>query len=277
MAGKPWYADHPEYVADWDVARDDDGNPITITPAQGHAVLRAMRVLKMVEKAEGGSCDGIYEKSRLLGRMLYEGLPPTKTKPPFDMGAPNWNLLPEGEPFLTPEERAQRIHEEHQRFVEGFNVRDLSGEDLGPHDDEESLTVWSYFEAGKRRYAWSCEHGYHFANFSSFDFLMNHMRAHLKRHAVPKPPEIGHLLKQRLLDAGLAEEAAVELLNLAEAEAIRMRQERANYCWQCGARYEVVQKFPGPVKLPTCTCLEDATEREVQRRFPLGRDEDSQK
>jgi hypothetical protein len=35
----------------------------------------------------------------LLGRMLVEGKPPTKTKPPLAMGGPAWELLPEGDPF----------------------------------------------------------------------------------------------------------------------------------------------------------------------------------
>lgn len=105
----PWFADHPEFVPEWDVARDEDGNAITITEAQGHAVLRALRVLRMVEEAEPDSHTAApqYDKSRLLGRMLYEGLPPTRTKPPFNMGAPWWPDLPGGDPFLADDSRDQ--------------------------------------------------------------------------------------------------------------------------------------------------------------------------
>lgn len=38
-------------------------------------------------------------KSRLLGRMIHEGLPPTKTQPPREMAGPAWWLLPGGDPF----------------------------------------------------------------------------------------------------------------------------------------------------------------------------------
>lgn len=43
--------------------------------------------------------------------MLYEGLPPTRTKPPYNMGAPWWGDLPGGDPFLTDDEKAERAAE----------------------------------------------------------------------------------------------------------------------------------------------------------------------
>lgn len=104
----PWFKDHPEFVPEWDVARYPDGTPITITEEQGHAILRAIRIVQSVERTEGGSCGGVWEKSRLLGRILYEGLPPTRTKPPHDMGAPWWPLLPGGDPFVSDEEKQKQ-------------------------------------------------------------------------------------------------------------------------------------------------------------------------
>lgn len=119
MTPRPWYADSPEFVPEWDVARDDNGNPITITPEQGHAVVRAMRVLAMVEEAEEGhTAAPHYDKSRLLGRMLYEGLPPTRTKPPFNFGAPWWPDLPGGDPFLTEAEKLERVESATARVRE---------------------------------------------------------------------------------------------------------------------------------------------------------------
>jgi hypothetical protein len=93
-----------EFVPGWDVARDRDGQPITITEEQMHAIWRAVRVVEDVRRAEGypslwkNPQPDLY-KSRLLGRMLLDGKPPTKTKPPMEMGGPCWACLPGGDPF----------------------------------------------------------------------------------------------------------------------------------------------------------------------------------
>jgi hypothetical protein len=108
--------DHPEFRSDWDVARDSDGWPVTITWEQVGAIWHAIAVVEAVRRAEGheslyraaDGCvrDGVnYQtsaelaKSRLLGRMLVDGVPPTKTRPPRELGGPEWALLDGGDPF----------------------------------------------------------------------------------------------------------------------------------------------------------------------------------
>jgi len=111
MAESP-LAGRPEFVPEWDVYRDSDGNPVTITGEQCAAVLHALRVVEAVRKAEGCrpllppypkdqgmNIHAEVTKSRLLGRMLHEGLPPTRTRPPVYLAAPAWDLLYGGDPF----------------------------------------------------------------------------------------------------------------------------------------------------------------------------------
>lgn len=99
-----------EFVVEWDVYRDDDGNPVTITPEQVKAIWRALGVVGIVRAHENSEPIGGWEggwfgcmpdlgKSRLLGRMLVHGRPPTRTRPPEAAGAPGWWLLPGGDPF----------------------------------------------------------------------------------------------------------------------------------------------------------------------------------
>jgi len=94
-----------EFVPEWDVARDEDGNCIKLTVEQVYAVWHAIRVVELVRESEHYESlwnrpNGInLYKSRLLGRMLVDGLPPTKTAPPESMGGPAWHLLPGGDPF----------------------------------------------------------------------------------------------------------------------------------------------------------------------------------
>jgi hypothetical protein len=96
-----------EFVPEWDVARDDQGNPITLTDDQVGAIWHAIRVVEEVRKSQG--YESLWDrpiginlgKSRLLGRMLLDGLPPTKTKPPHHLGGPAWWLLPGGDPFSS--------------------------------------------------------------------------------------------------------------------------------------------------------------------------------
>jgi hypothetical protein len=92
-----------EVVPEWDVHRDSDGKPVTITEEQVKAIWRAVDVVDAVRKAEGYSSETDWRievaKSRLLGRMLLEGKPPTRTKPPLTMGGPDWAKLPGGDPF----------------------------------------------------------------------------------------------------------------------------------------------------------------------------------
>lgn len=103
-------AGNPEFVPGWDVYRDANGNPVTVTEQQCAAIWHAISVVDAVRRAEGHGPLSRAEiaKSRLLGRMLYEGLPPTKTKPPKNLGGPDWALLRGGDPF-GPEQPRVRI------------------------------------------------------------------------------------------------------------------------------------------------------------------------
>lgn len=126
---RPWFVDHPEFVPEWDVYRDADGNAVTVPCDYGHydgelsdeqllAVHHATRVWREVCSREGSpQADGAFSedgpiaswsapnvaKSRLLGRMIHDGLPPTRTKPPIAWGGPEWSLLPGGDPFVKHE------------------------------------------------------------------------------------------------------------------------------------------------------------------------------
>jgi hypothetical protein len=85
--------------------RDDDANPITLTADQVGAIWHAIRIVEEVRHSQRYESlwdrpHGInLSKSRLLGRMLADGLPPTKTKPPMKGAGPAWWLLPGGDPF----------------------------------------------------------------------------------------------------------------------------------------------------------------------------------
>jgi hypothetical protein len=99
-------AGNPEFVSGWDVLRNADGTPVTITWQQVRAIWHAVRVVEQVRLAEGqrllwqpGDPETELAKSRLLGRMLVQGLPPTRTPPPRYLGGPAWHLLPGGDPF----------------------------------------------------------------------------------------------------------------------------------------------------------------------------------
>lgn len=90
----------------WDVYRDDEGNPVTITQAQGRAIWHAIETVNAVRKAEGvkslwehPSPDIEMGKSRLLGRMLYQGRAPLNEKPPHHWGACGYHLT---DPDLCP-------------------------------------------------------------------------------------------------------------------------------------------------------------------------------
>lgn len=117
----------PEFVPGWDVRRYDDGTPVTVPMAGGScdrttpltdlqldAVHRALQVWVSVCTSEGSaqaaaaarnlSDPDIWNqpnvgKSRLLGRMLHQGVPPTRTRPPKEAAGPAWWLLPDGDPF----------------------------------------------------------------------------------------------------------------------------------------------------------------------------------
>jgi len=103
----PWQ-ENPEWVAEWDVYRDEHGRPVTITVEQSRAIWHAIRVADAVREKETGESfwqDGSVQaqanlgKSRLLGRMLFEGKPPTKTSPPMADGGPAWWMMEGGDPF----------------------------------------------------------------------------------------------------------------------------------------------------------------------------------
>lgn len=123
----PWYADHPEFVAEWDIYRDANGTPVVLdfdcqymaaetlpralTADELVAVRRAVYVHGLVCTAEnsdqhtlrpGGEFDWRSpnaQKSRLLGRMIHDGKPPTRTRPPVEAAEPRWDLMPGGDPF----------------------------------------------------------------------------------------------------------------------------------------------------------------------------------
>ena len=93
-----------EFRPDWDVYRDDDGRPVTVTVEQVHAIWHTLRVVDDVRSHENYESlwanrrANIY-KSRLLGRILVEGRPPTRTRPPVSLSGPDWSSLPGGDPF----------------------------------------------------------------------------------------------------------------------------------------------------------------------------------
>lgn len=109
------HAENPEFVPEWDVYRIS-GQPVTITAQQSAAIWHAVFVVERVRQAEGfeslwalganGKSNALANltKSRLLGRMLFEGKPPTRTRPPREMDGPSWWLLPGGDPFGDPAE-----------------------------------------------------------------------------------------------------------------------------------------------------------------------------
>lgn len=103
-APSPERPEADELVPEWDVKRDNAGEPITVTWEQVYAIWHAVRVVELVRKAEGYESlwnkpqPNLY-KSRLLGRMVIEGRPPTRTKPPNRYSEPRWDLLPGGDPF----------------------------------------------------------------------------------------------------------------------------------------------------------------------------------
>ena len=84
---------------DWQPLRDDEGNVVTLTQEQYKAIWRALTVVENVRRAEGYPSlwgDNAYAniiKSRLLGRILLQGKPPTVTKPPKEQGGPAWWAL----------------------------------------------------------------------------------------------------------------------------------------------------------------------------------------
>lgn len=90
----------------WDVYRDPEGDPVTITEEQGRAIHHALTTVEAVRKAEGAPSLWKHQdpqieiaKSRLLGRMLYAGRAPLDEKPPHRMGACAYHLT---DPDLCP-------------------------------------------------------------------------------------------------------------------------------------------------------------------------------
>ena len=76
-----------EFVPEWDLYRDDEGDPVTITVEQVRAIWRALDVVRDVRRHEQyeslwANPSPNVRKSRLLGRILVEGRPPTRTRPP---------------------------------------------------------------------------------------------------------------------------------------------------------------------------------------------------
>lgn len=89
-------------MAKYDVYRDADGNPVTLTEDQVRAVWHALQVRSQViadeqravpfdERTQHTAPDAfLLCKSRLLGRMLIDGRPPLDYCPPHEAGAPDY-------------------------------------------------------------------------------------------------------------------------------------------------------------------------------------------
>lgn len=97
-----------EFVPEWDVYRDSEGKPVTISNQQVYAIWHAIGVVEAVRRSENYESMWVnpipnIAKSRLLGRILVAGRPPTKTKPPYVFGGPDWSALARGDPFAGPE------------------------------------------------------------------------------------------------------------------------------------------------------------------------------
>lgn len=89
---------HP--ATKWDVYRDENDEPVTITQEQFQAIWHAVRTVQAVRYAEGaapigahGSWHADLAKSRLLGRMLMDGRPPLDEKPPRYVAACGYHLV----------------------------------------------------------------------------------------------------------------------------------------------------------------------------------------
>jgi hypothetical protein len=101
-----------EFVPEWDVFRDDEGRPVTITAEQVQAIWHALSVVEKVRSHE--RYPSLWEnpradiyKSRLLGRILVQGRPPTRSRPPTLLAGPDWSALPGGDPFVGGPEDAR--------------------------------------------------------------------------------------------------------------------------------------------------------------------------
>jgi hypothetical protein len=86
------------------IYRDDEGNPITITVEQVRAIWRALDVVEEVRRHEHDESlwanpSPNVRKRRLLGRILVDGRPPTRCRPPSVLSGPNWSALRGGDPF----------------------------------------------------------------------------------------------------------------------------------------------------------------------------------
>ncbi|GAC1521596.1 MAG: hypothetical protein NVS3B1_05960 [Marmoricola sp.] len=100
-------------MTSFDVLRDSDDRPVTITPLQCQAIRHAFAVYESVISAEEARGAGphpafpprtyrallLVSKSALMGRMLYEGRPPLPVAPPVNQGAPAYHLA---DPDLCP-------------------------------------------------------------------------------------------------------------------------------------------------------------------------------
>lgn len=85
-------------VSKYDVYRDAEGNPVTLTEDQVNAVIHALYVRRDVaaetdpESQQSGEGAYLLSKSRLLGRMLIDGRPPLDDPPEYFMGARGYHL-----------------------------------------------------------------------------------------------------------------------------------------------------------------------------------------
>lgn len=104
----------PSERPDWQPYKDKDGNVVTITPDQCAAIFHAARVYESVIKYEQKlALDGerdrlcnpafnvrgaieasqLITKSCLMGRLLYDGLPPLADAPPVLHAAPQYPTI----------------------------------------------------------------------------------------------------------------------------------------------------------------------------------------
>lgn len=116
----PEWADIPDH---WLPLKDSDGNPITFDWRQIQAMNHAVSVWLEIKAKYDTRWDGQIRhvdmmKSRLLGRMMIQGLPPHKYPPPLEMSGGWWELV------------------EHGRC--GFSKR------FAPYDNGTYLNIWGH-------------------------------------------------------------------------------------------------------------------------------------
>lgn len=102
-------------MSQFDVYRDESGEPVTITEQQMYAVWHAFETVNKIRRdndmrtLDGFTADGSQSgsirieasKSRLLGRMLFEGKAPLQDPPPNFLSGGWWEVVEEGHVGLS--------------------------------------------------------------------------------------------------------------------------------------------------------------------------------